>query len=222
MPPAFCTSATTCRRQRGLAGGFRAVDLDDAAARQAADAERDVEAERAGGDDLRGRSAICASPIFMIEPLPNCFSICASAAASALLLLSSIVCPGVGVVRVLRGSGPAPATARSAVDPSMRRLWHRTIVRCQPPDERGRIRTAAGPAASRPLQRSAAPAPGSAPRRRPTSPSSAAATLAARTAARSPAKCGGDVARAAARAQAKQTMPTGFAGGAARRARRCR
>jgi hypothetical protein len=32
----------------------------------------------------------CASPIFMIEPLPNCFSICASAAASALLLLSSI------------------------------------------------------------------------------------------------------------------------------------
>src|SRR5215471_6390078 len=31
-----------------------------------------------------------ASPIFMIEPLPNCFSIWASAAASALLLLSSI------------------------------------------------------------------------------------------------------------------------------------
>src|SRR5450631_3377152 len=31
-----------------------------------------------------------ASPIFMIEPLPNCFSICASAATSALLLLSSI------------------------------------------------------------------------------------------------------------------------------------
>ena len=39
-------------RQRGLAGRLRAVDLDDAAARQAADAERDVEAERAGGDDL--------------------------------------------------------------------------------------------------------------------------------------------------------------------------
>src|SRR5436309_5428739 len=31
-----------------------------------------------------------ASPIFMIEPLPNCFSICAKAALSALLLLSSI------------------------------------------------------------------------------------------------------------------------------------
>src|SRR3546814_8320976 len=36
------------QRQGRLARAFRAVDLDDAAARQAADAERDVEAERAG------------------------------------------------------------------------------------------------------------------------------------------------------------------------------
>ena len=40
------------KRQRGLARAFRPVDLDDAAARQAAYAERDVEAERAGGDGL--------------------------------------------------------------------------------------------------------------------------------------------------------------------------
>ena len=40
------------QRQRGLARAFRPVDLDDAAARQAADAERDVEAERAGRDRL--------------------------------------------------------------------------------------------------------------------------------------------------------------------------
>ena len=40
------------QRERGLARGFRAVDLDHAAARQAADAERDVEPERAGGDRL--------------------------------------------------------------------------------------------------------------------------------------------------------------------------
>jgi hypothetical protein len=40
------------QRQRGLAGGFGAVDLDDPAARQAADAEGDVEPERAGGDGL--------------------------------------------------------------------------------------------------------------------------------------------------------------------------
>jgi hypothetical protein len=40
------------QRQRGLAGRLRAVDLDHAAARQAADAQRDVQAQRAGGDDL--------------------------------------------------------------------------------------------------------------------------------------------------------------------------
>jgi hypothetical protein len=40
------------QRQRGLAGGFRTVDFDDATARQAADAERDVEPERAGGHRL--------------------------------------------------------------------------------------------------------------------------------------------------------------------------
>jgi hypothetical protein len=36
-------------------------------------------------------SSISASPIFMMEPLPNCFSICCSAAASAFALLSSMV-----------------------------------------------------------------------------------------------------------------------------------
>ena len=39
-------------RERGLARGFGPVNLDDAAAREPADAERDVEAERAGGDGL--------------------------------------------------------------------------------------------------------------------------------------------------------------------------
>ena len=43
------------QRQRGLAGGFRAVDLDDAAARQAADAQRDVEPQRAGRNRSRSR-----------------------------------------------------------------------------------------------------------------------------------------------------------------------
>ena len=48
------------QRQRRLARGLRAVDLDDAAARQAADAERDVEPERAGrhGFDVVGRARI--------------------------------------------------------------------------------------------------------------------------------------------------------------------
>ena len=40
------------QRQRGLARRFRAVDLDHPTARQAADAECDVQPERAGGHDL--------------------------------------------------------------------------------------------------------------------------------------------------------------------------
>src|SRR5947207_8356288 len=40
------------QRERGLAGGFRPIDLDHAPARQAADAERDIEPERAGRDRL--------------------------------------------------------------------------------------------------------------------------------------------------------------------------
>src|SRR5574340_952989 len=38
--------------ERGLARGFRTINLYHPAARQAADAERDVEAERAGGHHL--------------------------------------------------------------------------------------------------------------------------------------------------------------------------
>ena len=40
------------QRQRRLAGALRAVDLDDAATRQAADAKRDIETDRSGRDDL--------------------------------------------------------------------------------------------------------------------------------------------------------------------------
>ena len=49
MPPAALHLRDHLQGQRGLAGRLRTVDLDDAAARQAADAERDVEAQRAGG-----------------------------------------------------------------------------------------------------------------------------------------------------------------------------
>src|SRR5208282_640794 len=49
--------------ERGLARGFRPVDLDHAAARQAADAERDVEAERAGGHGVHvHRRHVLAEP----------------------------------------------------------------------------------------------------------------------------------------------------------------
>ncbi len=44
--------------QRGLAGRFRPEDLDDATARQAADAERVVDADRAGRDGFHGRDGV--------------------------------------------------------------------------------------------------------------------------------------------------------------------
>ncbi|MNT31083.1 hypothetical protein D3C72_1669060 [compost metagenome] len=40
------------QRQRGLARRFRTIDLHHAAARQAADAQRDIEPQRAGGHHL--------------------------------------------------------------------------------------------------------------------------------------------------------------------------
>ena len=47
-------------RQRRLAGRLRAEDLGDPAARQAADAEGEVERERSGGDGLDGHRALLA------------------------------------------------------------------------------------------------------------------------------------------------------------------
>ena len=49
-------------RQRRLARRLRAVDLDDAATGQAADAEGQVEGQRAGGDGLDGHRALLAHP----------------------------------------------------------------------------------------------------------------------------------------------------------------
>ena len=50
------------QRDRRLAGGLRAVDLDHAAARQAADAERHVERDRARRDHLERRPGLLAQP----------------------------------------------------------------------------------------------------------------------------------------------------------------
>ncbi len=47
-------------RQRRLAGGLRTVDLDDASARQAADAERDVERDGPRRDHLDGCALVAA------------------------------------------------------------------------------------------------------------------------------------------------------------------
>ena len=66
-------------RERRLTAGFRTVDFDDAAARQTADAEREVERDRAASESTSNDMRSWKSPILMIEPLPNCRSICARA-----------------------------------------------------------------------------------------------------------------------------------------------
>src|SRR5271169_447174 len=57
-PTAALALGNYVQREGGLAGALRSVDLDDAAAWQSADTERDIEAERARRDHLglrRGR-----------------------------------------------------------------------------------------------------------------------------------------------------------------------
>ena len=62
-------------RERGLAGRFRAEHFHDAATRKAANAEGGVKRNGARWRSLRsGRRFF--RPKRMIEPLPNCFSIC--------------------------------------------------------------------------------------------------------------------------------------------------
>ena len=60
MPPRRCASAIDVVDERRLARRLRAEDLDDAAARQPADAEREVQRERARGDraDRDGRVVV--------------------------------------------------------------------------------------------------------------------------------------------------------------------
>jgi hypothetical protein len=50
------------QRDSGLTAGLRPVDLDDPAAGQAADAERDVQRDRAGGDDRHLHDRALAQP----------------------------------------------------------------------------------------------------------------------------------------------------------------
>jgi hypothetical protein len=90
VPPPFWHFGDDLQRERGLAGGLGPVDLDDAAARQAADAERDVEVEPVEMTSMSSIALRPASPRRMTEPLPNCFSIWPSAALSAFLRLSSM------------------------------------------------------------------------------------------------------------------------------------
>ncbi len=75
--------------QRGLTAGFRPVHLDDAAAGHTAHAQRQVQAQTAV--EMASTCMAALSPSFMTAPLPNCFSIWASAVASAFFFASGSV-----------------------------------------------------------------------------------------------------------------------------------
>jgi hypothetical protein len=101
MPPLRCASATTC---------IASVDLpDDSGPKISTTRPRGrppiPSAMSSASDpvDTASTAIVAFSPIFMIEPLPNCLSIWASAMSSA--LSRSIVLPLRGVVHVC-GDGP--------------------------------------------------------------------------------------------------------------------
>ena len=51
------------QRQGGLARGFRTINFDHPAARQAADAQRDVQAQGAGGDGIGRQAQVAAAQL---------------------------------------------------------------------------------------------------------------------------------------------------------------
>ena len=111
------------QRQRRLARRFRAEDLDDAAARHAADAERVVDADRAGGDGVDRRESASFWPRRMIEPLPNCFSIWPTASSTAFSALA--------VVTVVWHIAPSLSGRWSKVD-GRSSGWNRCILESCP------------------------------------------------------------------------------------------
>ena len=72
------------QRERGLAARLRAEDLDDAPARIAADAEREIEARRAASRSVSTSRSTPSSLMVRMAPLPNCFSMVETASAIAL------------------------------------------------------------------------------------------------------------------------------------------
>src|SRR5579875_3136463 len=61
-PPGLLRVRDGMQRHRRFPGGFRAVYLHDAPAREAAEAERDVQRDRPGGDHLDGDMPLLAEP----------------------------------------------------------------------------------------------------------------------------------------------------------------
>jgi hypothetical protein len=105
-PAYFLRLCDGMERQRGLARAFRPVYLDDAPARQSADAQRDVQPQRPGGDRL-DLHLVPAAQLHR-EPLPNARSICASAASNAFCLsILPFLSESMGLSCAVMGLSPA-------------------------------------------------------------------------------------------------------------------
>ena len=77
------------RGERRFSGRFRAEDFNDSAARNAADASAMSRVIAPVLITLISRAAECL-PSVMMEPSPNCFSICAIAASNAFFFAESL------------------------------------------------------------------------------------------------------------------------------------
>ena len=96
------------QRERGLARRFRPEHLDDAAAREAADAQGVVDADRPGGDGVAPAGRRPSGPRRMMAPLPNCFSIWPTAISMA---LSRSFASSTGMMNLRRRLGWLPPGA---------------------------------------------------------------------------------------------------------------
>jgi hypothetical protein len=122
--------------QRGLAGRFRAINLDDAAARQAADAQRDVEAQRACGNDRQVAGDLGIAHFHYRTLAELLFDLLQRRREGFAFVVVHAGSPGVEghddcpLLRI-RDDGCAPRTERPFY--TVARLCYGTIVRCNVP-----------------------------------------------------------------------------------------
>ena len=119
-PPDALRVGDHVQTQRRLAGRLRAVDLRDAPARNAADADRRVQVDGARSGSPRSATRGPLTPIRMIEPLPKAFSIWPMATFRAFFLSAAI-----STVAICRSSGKRLCGARIGRADGTPRAWRR-------------------------------------------------------------------------------------------------
>src|SRR5439155_11795030 len=186
-PARFLYLRDDLQRQCRLARSLGSVDLHHAAARQAADAERDVEAQRPGRNHLQVVLDLRIAHLHDRALAELLFDLRERSGEGLVFL----VVHGGGIeghISNLQSMARRPGGREGGLH--LVESLHRTIVRCKPPnglDQRGSALS--------------------------TSPSRASATVASRTASRSPGKRRETASTLPSRvAHASQTSPTGLSG----------